>query len=71
MTGRVDGTPSAFRTSKDGKVFISWEGRQVLVLKGDRAEAFLKRLSGLNEAKQQVAMAKITGNIKRGNEKGR
>jgi hypothetical protein len=63
--------PFTLREVKDGRVFISWKGRQVMVLKGARAESFLKRIAGLDETGRQLAMAKITGNFKRGNEKGR
>lgn len=71
MTGHVEGTPFSYRTSKDGKVFIAWEGRQVVVLKGERAKTFLQRVTGATEARQQLIMAKATGNFKRGNEKDR
>jgi len=50
-------------------VFISWRGSQVMILKGDDAQAFLKRVSTLDAAAQQMVMAKLTGNFKRGNER--
>ncbi|MEZ4388528.1 MAG: hypothetical protein R3D98_13345 [Candidatus Krumholzibacteriia bacterium] len=61
--------PFSFRTTKDGKVLIAWQGREVMVLKGKRAESLLQRLHELNDAKQQLALAKVTGNFKRGNER--
>lgn len=61
--------PFAYRATKDGKVFITCQGQQVLVLKGKKAELFLKRVAGLDEAKLQKALTKITGNFKRGNER--
>lgn len=61
--------PFSYRTSKDGVVFVSWRGRQVTILRGDKAEAFLKRVAGLDPSKQQLAMARVTGNVKRGTER--
>jgi hypothetical protein len=65
----VPGAPYAFRTTADGKVFISWQGRPVMTLKGDRAASFLKKIAGLDERRQQLIMARITGNFKRGSER--
>lgn len=39
-----------------------------MVLKGGKAESFLRRVAGLDAAGQQLVMAKVTGNFKRGNE---
>ncbi len=58
--------PYSYRETKDGKVFISWQGQQVLILKDKKAELFLKRVARLEGAKLQMALAKITGNFKRG-----
>ncbi len=66
--GGLQDEPFAYRQSGDGKVLISWQGRQVMVLKGSKAESFLRRVTGLDEAGQQLVMAKVTGNFKRGNE---
>ncbi|PZS03726.1 MAG: hypothetical protein DLM69_02700 [Candidatus Chloroheliales bacterium] len=57
-----------YRTSKDGKVFIYWHGKQVMILKDKQAREFLNKLEGLDEREAQLVMAKITGNFKRGNE---
>ena len=61
--------PFSYRASKDGVVFVSWRGKQLTTLKGGKAEAFLKRIEGLEPLKQQLAMARITGNFKRGTER--
>lgn len=58
----------AYRTSKDGKVFISWEGRVVTTLSGEAARRFLGRVTA-EPASAQLEMARITGNFKRGNER--
>jgi len=68
--GSLDDHPFSYRSTGQGKVMISFRGKQVMILKGPKAEAFLKRLSGLDAIKQQLAMAKATGNFKRGNERG-
>lgn len=59
-----------FKLSKDNKVFISYEGKQVTILKGKKAESFITKIRQTNSAKEaQLIMAKATGNFKRGNEK--
>ncbi len=58
-----------YRASKDGKVFIYWHGKQVIILKNKQARDFLSKVEGLDEREAQMVMAKITGNFKRGNER--
>ncbi len=58
-----------YRTNKDGKVFIYWHGKQVMMLKDKQARDFLSKVEGLDEREAQMVMAKITGNFKRGNER--
>jgi hypothetical protein len=58
-----------YRTTKDGKVFISHEGRAVTTLRGGDAVRFLDRVRAGGEDEAQLAMAKATGNFKRGNER--
>ena len=58
-----------YRATKDGKVFISHEGRDVTTLRGGDAVRFLDRVRGAGEDEAQLAMAKATGNFKRGNER--
>jgi hypothetical protein len=67
--GRLAEEPFAFQASAGGKVFISWQGSQVMILRGDDAQAFLKRVAGQDARTQQLVMAKATGNFKRGNER--
>ncbi|MCU0303563.1 MAG: hypothetical protein MUC56_05860 [Thermoanaerobaculales bacterium] len=69
--GGLADPPFSYRTGKDGEVFISWRGRRAAVLGGRRAASFLARVAGLDAAGQQLAMAKVTGNFKRGNERSR
>ncbi|MCP4536355.1 MAG: hypothetical protein GY832_04340 [Chloroflexi bacterium] len=59
----------SYQVSKNGKVFIHWYGKQVMILKGNKAQKFLDRVEGLDEKQVQLVMAKVTGNFKRGNER--
>jgi len=59
----------SYRISKDDKVFIFWQGKQVMILKGKESKKFLSKISTADAIESQLIMAKITGNFKRGNEK--
>ncbi len=58
-----------YQISKEKKVFIAWNGRQVKVLKGKEAQKFISMIVGLNDEEGQLVMAKATGNFKHGNER--
>lgn len=62
-------TGFSYRTTKQGDVFIDHEARHVVTLRGKAAERFLERVSGASSEEAQLAMAKATGNFKRGNER--
>ena len=64
-----DGDVFSYREGKDQRVFISWYQRQVMILKGKDATRFLSKIAGLSAPEQQLVMAKLTGNFKRGNER--
>jgi hypothetical protein len=59
----------AYQTTKDGKVLISWQQRQVMILKGEKALKLLAQLEGADRRQVQMLLAKVTGNFKRGNER--
>jgi hypothetical protein len=59
----------AYRTTKEGTVFISWQGKTVTTLRGKAAERFLEKITGLEGGDAQLVMAKATGNFKHGNER--
>lgn len=61
--------PFSYRVGKDGLVTLFWEGRPVRTVKGPAAEKFLAAVQGADPFAAQLAMAKITGNFKRGNER--
>ncbi|WP_438432691.1 hypothetical protein [Gorillibacterium sp. sgz500922] len=66
---RLDEEVFTYQTTKDNKVFIYWMGRKVTLLSGKASEKFLKAIEGKDHKETQLAMAKVTGNFKRGNEK--
>lgn len=58
-----------YKEAKDSRVIIYHYGKQVMILKGKKAGQLLKRLNNATAEEQQLALAKVTGNFKRGNEK--
>lgn len=63
--GGLEDSPYAFSSNKDGKAFISWRGRQVMILKDSKAKTFLQKMAGLDGPRQQKIMARLTGDFKR------
>lgn len=61
--------PFSFRQYKNGSVSVSYEGKEVTILKGIKAQKFSSQIENANELEAQLIMAKITGNFKRGNER--
>lgn len=71
--GRLREEPFAYQLTKSGTILISYEGKQVVMLKGKDAERLSAKLAAATGDTEQVQMllAKATGNFKRGNEKNR
>ena len=67
--GVLDEEAFTYRVTKDKKVFISYNGKQVTTLSGKNAEKFIADIEGTDGKDAQLCMAKVTGNFKRGNEK--
>jgi len=67
--GKLDDLVFSYRVTKDGKVFVSWQGKQVAVLCGVKAADFIADITGAEAKDAQLIMARVTGNFKRGNEK--
>jgi hypothetical protein len=65
----LDDEVFTYQASKKDKVFISWRGKQVKVLKGKEAQVFISKIRDLDLKEAQLVMAKVTGNFKRGNER--
>jgi len=66
---KLDEPVFSYRVSKDGKVFIYWHGKQITILKNPAAQRFIGKITDLDGQQAQLAMAKATGNFKRGNER--
>lgn len=67
---RLDEAPFSYRVNKEHTVFIDYLGKQVKILKGKEADQFLTKVNAAeNDKALQLAMAKVTGNFKRGNER--
>lgn len=72
MSG-LEQDPFDWRTTKDGRVFVTRGGRQVTIIGGDQAQKLSAGLDaavarGDDDAAQQL-LARVTGNYKRGNER--
>lgn len=67
--GKLEEQPFSYRIAKDGKVFIHWQGRQVMILKGKSAGKFITSIQQANSQQSQLIMARVTGHFKHGNEK--
>jgi hypothetical protein len=65
--------PFDYRVTKSGQVLISRGGRQVVTVAGARAARLIATLESAkangDEDAAQLALAKVTGNYKRGNER--
>jgi hypothetical protein len=67
---RLGDEPFNYRMTKDNTVFLEYYGKQVKILKGAEAEKFITRIkTAKNTTDEQLIMAKMTGNFKRGNER--
>lgn len=67
---RLNENPFSYQITKDNTVFIEFQGKRVKILKGKEAEKFLERIEDAEDEKEeQLILAKITGNFKRGNER--
>lgn len=69
--GRLEDEPFGWRATKDGRVLVSFHGRQVAVVAGQRAARVAAELEAADAdvARVQMLLAKVTGNFKRGNER--
>ncbi|MBK7453457.1 MAG: hypothetical protein IPJ46_06985 [Anaerolineales bacterium] len=67
--GKLEAQPFSFRITKNRKVFIHWNGRQILTIKGSAAEKFLASIDGVDAQQAQLEMARVTGHFKHGTER--
>lgn len=66
----IDDGAFDYATRKNGTVVVSYYGRPITTLRGESAAQFAGRVVGLEEREAQLLMARVTGNFKRGNERG-
>jgi len=67
---QLETNPFTFRFTKDEKLLIYRGNKQIKIVKGKASERFANLLkSGADELGIQLALAKITGHYKHGNEK--
>lgn len=68
---RLEEEVFTYRITKNNIVFIDYNGKHVTTLKGKEAEKIIKRIEqAATDHEVQLILAKVTGNFKRGNEKG-
>jgi hypothetical protein len=67
--GKLDETVFTYRATKDGKIFISWQGNVITTLSGERARKLLLQIHSADHKTEQLALAKATGHFKHGNER--
>ncbi|MEI2737154.1 MAG: hypothetical protein V9F01_00045 [Chitinophagaceae bacterium] len=67
--GRLQEEVFTYQETKDGKVFIFWQGKRVTILSGKKAQQFVAKIAAADHHQAQLFMAKATGNFKRGNER--
>jgi hypothetical protein len=67
--GRLEEEPFSYCITKDKKIMIYWQGKQVKILKGKESDKFIAGIETSEGIEKQLIMAKVTGNFKRGNEK--
>ena len=67
--GKLEASPFDFQITKDQRVLIYWDNRIIMTLKGQAADKLIAKLDGADEATIQLALAKVTGHFKHGNER--
>ena len=65
----LEDAPFDYRKYKNGNVSVYWKHKEVTLLKGEKAQKFLISVENADEPEAQMAMAKITGHFKHGNER--
>jgi hypothetical protein len=64
----LEDDPFSWATTKDGRVLIFRDGRQVAIVAGAQADRLRPELENSPEQAQH-ALARVTGNYRRGNER--
>ena len=67
---RLDEEQFSYKFTKDGSLFVYWNGKHVRTYTGSKAAGIIEEIEGAaSERDIQFALARVTGNFKRGNEK--
>lgn len=67
--GKLETDPFDFQITKDRRVLIYRSDALIKVVRGQEAERIIPTLESDDEESIQLALAKITGNYKHGNER--
>lgn len=67
--GKLKEEPFTFRITKEGRVFIHWHGKQVMILKDSAADKFKSAIAKAGAEQAQLIMARVTGHFKHENER--
>ncbi len=66
---RLKENPFSFNITKANKAMIYFEGKMIMTLNEKASSKLLRRIEGADEFDTQLALAKVTGNFKHGNER--
>lgn len=69
MTFKKGETPFKYRHTKDDTIMLYYRGKHIKTLAGRLAQKFAEQAPTLDIHEQQLLMARMTGNFKRGNER--
>jgi len=61
--------PFDYQITRDEKVLVFRDNRQIMMVAGKQAQQLIRKLDSGNDMEIQLALAKVTGNYKRGNER--
>jgi len=67
--GKLEAQPFDFQITKDERVLIYWDNHIIMTLKGEAAKKLISKLDDADETAIQLALAKVTGHFKHGNER--
>lgn len=67
---RLEEEQFSYKTTKEGKLFVYWKGKLARTYSGHKAATIIQELGEASSLREvQLALARVTGNFKRGNEK--
>jgi len=65
---KLKSDPFTYKSVKDGKVIVYRGNKQIKIISGRKADAFIYMTRSADEFEIQLALAKLTGHYKHGNE---